>query len=246
MPVAQSSLTPPRCSVLILAGTDTTSSALGRILHLLAQHQDVQDKLREELAAVDGGKGQLDYDDLHALPYLEAVCRETLRLYVHSPASVAPFAHHSFAQIRSRDFRPARVRLLAFSPLHALTPHTSIFSISARKDMIVPLDKPIKGVNGEDIRELFVPNDTELVLSIAGVNCDRSIWGPDALEWKPERWLAPLPESVTDARIPGVYSNMCGSVPPPRQMRFADCLGLFRLTFLGGGRSCMYVFPLSS
>lgn len=32
-------------------------------------------------------------------------------------------------------------------------------------------------------------------------------WGEDALEWKPERWLKPLPRAVEDAWIPGIYSN---------------------------------------
>lgn len=61
---------------------DTTSSALSRILYLLAEHQDVQNKLRAELAQAkkeNGGK-ELDYDELVALPYLDAVCRETLRV----------------------------------------------------------------------------------------------------------------------------------------------------------------------
>jgi len=61
---------------------DTTSSALSRIVELLAEHQDVQDRLRDELTiARDTGK-QVDYDYLHNLPYLEAILRETLRLYV--------------------------------------------------------------------------------------------------------------------------------------------------------------------
>ena len=31
---------------------------------------------------------------------------------------------------------------------------------------------------------------------------------PDALEWKPERWLSPLPQAVIDAHLPGVYSHL--------------------------------------
>ena len=58
---------------------DTTSSAISRILHLLAQRRDVQDKLRQEVLEARA-HGELDYDSLHALPYLDAVCRETLRL----------------------------------------------------------------------------------------------------------------------------------------------------------------------
>ena len=71
-------------STFILAGMDTTSNALSRILHLLAGRPDVQEKLRAELAeAQGGGRADIPYDDLVKLPYLDAVCRETLR--VHAP-----------------------------------------------------------------------------------------------------------------------------------------------------------------
>ena len=44
----------------------------------------MQDKLRDELTmACDTGK-QIDYDYLLNLPYLDAIMRETLRLYVHT------------------------------------------------------------------------------------------------------------------------------------------------------------------
>ena len=65
---------------LVFAATDTTSSALSRILHLLAEHPDVQEKLRAEIVEARRERGDLDFDALFQLPYLEAVCRETLRL----------------------------------------------------------------------------------------------------------------------------------------------------------------------
>lgn len=69
-----------RCSTLVFAATDTTSNALSCTLHLLAQHPDVQDKLRAELLAAAGPDEDIPYDDVVSLPYLDAVCRETLRL----------------------------------------------------------------------------------------------------------------------------------------------------------------------
>lgn len=70
-------------SSLTFAAMDTSSSALSRILYLLAEHQDVQDKLRSELleAKKNNGGEELDYDQIVVLPYLDAVCRETLRVY---------------------------------------------------------------------------------------------------------------------------------------------------------------------
>lgn len=58
---------------------DTTSGALARILHVLAQHPDAQEKLRKEIIE-SRANGDADYNDLDALPYLNAIIRETLRL----------------------------------------------------------------------------------------------------------------------------------------------------------------------
>ena len=67
---------------MTFAGTDTTSSTLSRMLHLLAQHKDVQEELRREVrkAREDNGGDDLPFNVLDALPYLDAVCRESLRL----------------------------------------------------------------------------------------------------------------------------------------------------------------------
>lgn len=54
---------------------------------------------------------------------------------------------------------------------------------------------------------ISVPKGTTILISILSGNRNKDLWGEDALEWKPERWLSPLPNSVTEARIPGVYSN---------------------------------------
>lgn len=66
---------------MIYAAMDTTSGALSRTLHLLATHQDVQDRLRAEIKdAKHYQGGNLSYDTLVGLPYLDAICRESLRL----------------------------------------------------------------------------------------------------------------------------------------------------------------------
>jgi cytochrome P450 len=69
-----------RNSTLTFAAMDTTSNALARVIHLLSTHQDVQSKLRQEIVDAKSRYGNLGYDELVALPYLDAVCRETLRL----------------------------------------------------------------------------------------------------------------------------------------------------------------------
>ena len=68
------------CRTFIFAAMDTTSNALSITLSLLADHPDVQEKLREEIIEASGGQGSLDHDTLVSLPYLDAVCKETLRV----------------------------------------------------------------------------------------------------------------------------------------------------------------------
>ena len=58
---------------------DTTSNALAITLSVLTEHPDAQQRLREEILEASKD-GDLDYDVLVSLPYLDAVCRETLRL----------------------------------------------------------------------------------------------------------------------------------------------------------------------
>ncbi|KAI0657085.1 cytochrome P450 [Cubamyces menziesii] len=165
-------------STFIFAAMDTTSNALSMILSLLAQHPHVQHKLRKEILEAAQGE-DLDYDALVSLPYLDAVCRETLRL--HTPIGMV--------------FR------------------------EARQDTVLPLSEPITGLDGSHISEIMIPKDTILLVGILACNRNKAIWGEDAMEWKPERWLSPLPHTVMEAKVPGIYSHL--------------------MTFLGGGRSCI-------
>lgn len=78
----------------------------------------------------------------------------------------------------------------------------------SNKDAALPFSKPIKTTDGNTTSEIFVPKGTLIVVSITSINTDPEIWGEDSYEWKPERWLKPLPDSVADAKVPGVYSNL--------------------------------------
>ncbi|TFK29213.1 cytochrome P450 [Coprinopsis marcescibilis] len=166
-------------STLTFAAMDTTSNALSRILQLLAENPEIQTRARKEIISAKQMHGELLYDELVQLPYLDAICRESLRLY----------------------------------------PPVSIIVRVATQDAVLPLSRPITSPSGEKISEVTVPSGTQIILGAASSNKDPVLWGPDADEWKPERWLSPFPDSLVEARIPGVYSNL--------------------MTFSGGTRSCI-------
>ena len=48
-------------------------------LYALSQHKDAQTKLREEILNISTENPTMD--DLNGLPYMDAIIRETLRLY---------------------------------------------------------------------------------------------------------------------------------------------------------------------
>ena len=81
----------------------------------------------------------------------------------------------------------------------------------ACKDMVLPLSKPIVGLNGKEITQVMVPKGTNIILSLLGSNTNPYLWGEDANEWKPERWLSSLPETVSEAHMPGIYSHLWAS-----------------------------------
>ena len=70
----------------MFAGHDTSTAAISRIIHLLVLHPEVQDNLRKEVTEARTRFGDLGYDTLMGLPYLDSVVRESLRMYPPAPA----------------------------------------------------------------------------------------------------------------------------------------------------------------
>jgi len=84
------------------------------------------------------------------------------------------------------------------------------------EDDLLPLSKPIVGTSGRVYAQLPVPKGTMVTLSAFGYNMHPDVWGPDAHEFRPERWFE-MKEQVESPV--GVYGNLS--------------------TFSGGVRSCV-------
>ena len=64
--------------VFFIAGFETSSSTMSHALYELAQHQDVQDKLRQEIRnTYKQNGGTLTYTDIKEMKYLDKVFKGT-------------------------------------------------------------------------------------------------------------------------------------------------------------------------
>ncbi|KAH9831402.1 uncharacterized protein C8Q71DRAFT_302253 [Rhodofomes roseus] len=92
------------------------------------------------------------------------------------------------------------------------------FIFRATADRMLPLSQPVNTLDGRTRSKVFVPEGTKTLIGVYKSNASKKFWGPDALEWKPQRWTQ-LPPTVAEAHIPGVYSHL--------------------LSFIAGKRACI-------
>ncbi|XP_016922081.2 cytochrome P450 6A1-like [Apis cerana] len=75
--------------VFFAAGFETGASTISNTLYELAQSQEIQDKLRQEIREhYDKYKGELIYENIKEMEYLDKVFQETLRKY--PPGTLIP------------------------------------------------------------------------------------------------------------------------------------------------------------
>ncbi|KAF8384350.1 hypothetical protein PRIPAC_73492 [Pristionchus pacificus] len=158
-----------QCIVMLLAGFETTANSLSYLTHFLANHPDVQERMREEVEAVCQNEAsellkKIEYEELAELKYMEAAIKESLRHY--------PLA--SF--VVSRDCQKA----------------TTIGNVKLEVGDSVLTDT-------------------------WSMHMDNDIWGEDAVEFRPERWLE-------DSSRPRVAFQSFGEGP-------RICIGM-RLAFM--------------
>lgn len=148
----------------LAAGHETTASGLSWALYLMCQHPEAAKRVREEVRQhiPNPHDTNLTNDIIDNMPYLHAVCNETLRLWAPVPLTLRDTA----------------------------------------------VDTTIQGQ--------YIPRGTKIILCPWAVNYSKELWGEDAAEFKPERWLAP-----GQANAGGASSNFA------------------MLTFLHGPRSCI-------
>ncbi|KAK3934267.1 Pisatin demethylase [Diplogelasinospora grovesii] len=159
----------------MIAGADTTAITIRSALYYSMKTPRIWQRLRSELAAAGLAKDScpVSYKDARAIPYLEAVVRESLRFLPGVSLSLERYVPQGGAH---------------------LSPQTSAE---------------------------YVPEGTIVAFNPYVIARNKGVWGPDAEEFRPERWLQAEGESEEDfqARL--------------RAMNNAD------LSFGGGSRVCI-------
>ncbi|KAG2078916.1 cytochrome P450 [Suillus decipiens] len=207
-------------NVMVFAGLDTTTSALSRCIYLLAKNPLTQARLRSEIR-----------DAIKSM----SLAQDNSSFSEHDN----PLLHLSYDALINLPFLDGVVKETL-----RLYPSLSHMSRKVLKPTTLPLQFPVRSSSGAEISSIEVHEKALIVISILVANRNRAMWGDDANEWKPERWLsspgkkdgsgtavpsdgaeassklsAPIPGVKDGTRYPGVYSNM--------------------MTFLGGSRSCI-------
>ncbi|XP_064074794.1 cytochrome P450 4C1-like [Vanessa tameamea] len=121
---------------ILTAGFDTMSSQVLMILINIGSHPDVQKKIYEELISVMGDEDRpISKTDLGRLTFLDAVLKESIRLY--------PIA-----------------------PVVARTSTTDV-----------------------QLNNYILPANCHILVHIWAANRNKNFWGPDAEDFRPERWF---------------------------------------------------------
>ncbi|QRV86481.1 cytochrome P450 family protein [Ceratobasidium sp. AG-Ba] len=149
--------------------SNTTSGAVTRVPDVLTTYIEIQDRLRTEIVEFMKSAGSEDINRgvIDALPYLDAVCRETLRLYpsvnVVERMQVIPRGYPDQGELSPEPCR-------------------------ALQDTGVPLKYPVDTYTGLHT-SIIVPKWTTVSLGIHNINRDPDVWGGDTNQFDPERWL---------------------------------------------------------
>ncbi|EDW10111.1 uncharacterized protein Dmoj_GI18704 [Drosophila mojavensis] len=101
--------------VFIVAGFETTATALVLALYELARHEDIQCQLREEIEEVIanyGENGELTYEAMQKMKYLEQVMLETLRMYPVASEHLRRVNEHFEVPNYPKHYLPAGSQLI--------------------------------------------------------------------------------------------------------------------------------------
>lgn len=200
----------------MLAGSDSVSNGLCWSIFLLSQHQDIQRRLRQEIRQM-----QLN-DGYHSDSSDDSGFQDNTACHLHS-TDTSGWAHPCVCSksrveaIENLSYLDNVVReVLRFCP-----PIHSTIRVAVKDDKI-PITHPVTLKNGQTYGDngeqgyINIRKGSFVHIPIEGFNYSEDIWGPDAQEFRPERWQDVL---EWDPSKPGINNLMTFGYGPH------SCLG---------------------
>lgn len=138
------------------------------------------------------GSTDIGFDELNELPYLDA--------FVVSP--LAPSLYPS-----RRLLSGGTLIDLSFHPDFPRASQKEVMRLDAAvnatgrttsHDSVIPLGQPIVLDNGKSVDRLEIKRGQNLYLPIKPLHRSKELWGEDAREFRPERWLDGVPAKVEE------------------------------------------------
>ncbi|KAJ7753000.1 cytochrome P450 [Mycena metata] len=172
----------------LVAGHETTSTAMIWALFALTQNVPAQTRLRAELLRVPTDLPTME--ELNALPYLDCVVREALRLYAPVPWT---------SRVATAD---------DIVPLS--TPWTDANGTVHETLRLAP-EFFLMTLNR--LHKIRISKGQAIMIPIAAINRDKEIWGADADQFIPERWDS---DPRISTAIPGIWCEMLTFIGGPR------------------------------
>jgi cytochrome P450 len=172
----------------IIAGSDTTGTALANAMFYLMTHPECMARLRAELDEAAGAGAayevDIDADNLAELKYLQAIINETVRLQPALPNGVqrTPPSDNGDVLVAGQC-----VGMSVLSDRH--THHLAVSFLSE------PLSRSLHGV----VRHLASLSPRALT-RFTSVHRDMRYFSPDPDAFWPERWLAGEGPKIAEAR----------------------------------------------
>ncbi|KAJ8697471.1 hypothetical protein PTI98_004275 [Pleurotus ostreatus] len=199
---------------LMIAGQDTTGNTLSWAIYRLASSPELQEKIRAEVveACESSPGGDISLTTIEGMVWLNAFLKETLRLHPGLPMS---------DRIASTDAVIPVSQPITTSTGETITEvrvpkgtHVHVATASANRRVNSPAPYPLPLPPTQLQFPSIDADNTNLCGRLAYV------WGPDAHEFKPERWIEPSKWAGNRAASNfGPYANLS--------------------TFFGGARVCI-------
>jgi cytochrome P450 len=149
---------------IILAGRDTTASLLSNLWFMLAKEPEVYKKLQAEVDELNGQ--QPSYESLRNMKYIKYAVQES------KPCPLTT-TNQEISSLTSN------IALRLFPPV-------PILGKLALKDTVLP-----HGGGKDGLQPLFVAKGHRIMYNSYSMMRQPSAFGPDATEFKPERWADP-------------------------------------------------------